>query len=358
VSRLKPLLVVLGALISLDLTACALQAPAFGRTSVAPPPEHSHMAASRPPEPNVLPSPYDWFGPTLLPDHRIVAYYGNPESEAMGILGFHPTGAMIARLDAQASRYQELDPTLPVLRALDMVTVVASGSPQPNGTYSIIMSPGTIQKELDLARAHRMLLILDLQVGRGTVRSDVRALEPFLVQPDVELALDPEFDMNSEPGGIPGHVIGSMKPGEINWTLHFLNGLVVRDHLPQKILVVHQFVDSMVPDWQDITPVDHVALVRDQDGVAHDAQEEQLKVQNYEEFVRDEPIWCTAAVEPKPPFTPPVPPTGAQIEAWLRERGHVQVCGGFKVFYTRDIHPMDPEEVMSLDPPPLVVIYQ
>lgn len=312
----------------------------------------------------VAPSPYDWFGPTLLPGHRIVAYYGNPATPVMGVLGDQPASAMLQRLDAQAAAYQALDPNTPVIKAFDMVTVTAMGYPEKNGTYSLMMGPQAIQKELDLARANHALLILDLQVGRGTVMADVKALAPFLAQPDVELALDPEFDMNSIPGGVPGRIFGKMTASEVNGALDYLNNLVIQDHLPQKILILHQFSNTMVIDWQAIKPVANVAFVRDQDGVAHDAAAEEIKVANYEEFVNHQRVSCTLGLQPTPPFPAdavidPRHVSGRSlIRQWLEEANQIPVCGGFKVFYTRDTDPMTPEQVMSLTPKPMVIIYQ
>lgn len=306
------------------------------------------IPAPTPTEPTRDPLVSGPFGPILLPKYRIVAYYGSPVTPAMGILGDQPTSTMLAQLVAQAKQYGALDPTHPVIEALEMVAVVAMGSPQSDHTYRLRMPYSMIQKELDLARAHHMLLILDVQVGHSTIPAEVRYLAPFLAQPDVELALDPEFDM--KPGNIPGREFGTMATSDINWTLAYLNRLVIQDNLPQKILIVHQFIESMVPDWSQIRPVTHVAFVRDQDGFGG----QKIKSANYERFIRSEAVPCTAGAYA--PAANASHPSGAFWSELRIERS--LVCGGFKLFYKQDKGLMTPAQVLSLDPPPLVVIYQ
>ena len=50
----------------------------------------------------------------LLPQRRIVAYYGNPNSKRMGALGEYPKDEMLQRLKAEAAKWEEADPGLPV----------------------------------------------------------------------------------------------------------------------------------------------------------------------------------------------------------------------------------------------------
>jgi len=289
----------------------------------------------------------DWFGPQLLPKYRIVSYYGNPLSATMGVLGQGSSGRMLARLAAQEQAYRVADPSRPVLGALELVAVVAQSSPGPQGYYSAQMPYSLIQGELDLARRHHLLLILDVQIGHASVQTEVRYLAPFLRQPDVELALDPEFAMR--PGDIPGVEFGSMPTPPVNWALAYLQAIVERDHLPQKILILHQFIESMVPDWQGIEEQPDVALVRDLDGFGDWGR----KAGEYEQFIQQESIPYVV------PFEVPIGVRGALNAGYATEiRQHVVVCGGVKIFYTQDTPPEPPSVVLSLDPPPLVVIYQ
>ncbi|MHB1841960.1 MAG: hypothetical protein ACYCO4_02400 [Sulfobacillus sp.] len=298
------------------------------------------------------------FDAQVLPHFRIVAYYGSPLTPAMGILGEQPQSLMISQLLAQAAVYAKLDPAHPVIPALEMVAVVAARSPGPGGTYSRRMPYALIQQELNLARSIHGLLILDVQVGHASVQSEVQYLAPFLAQPDVELALDPEFDM--PPGDIPGIEFGTMPTSSINWTLNYLNTMVKVDHLPQKVLIVHQFLKRMIPQWNLIAPQPYVALVRDMDGFGG----QPLKIANYERFVRKEAVSCTApaaaiGIDLRMITTPVemAPAVFRMIQRTLSQP--VAPCGGFKIFYKADKPPMTPQQTLTeLTPAPLVVIYQ
>ncbi|MDA8345884.1 MAG: hypothetical protein M0Z66_10410 [Thermaerobacter sp.] len=290
----------------------------------------------------------DWFGPTLLPNNRIISYYGNPLSASMGILGSGTSQEVIARLRQQEAAYVAADPTHPTIGALELVAVVAQRSPGPNGYYSLRMPYSLIEQELKIARLNHLLLILDVQIGHATVQSEVQYLARFLKQPDVELALDPEFAM--KPGDIPGIEFGSMPTPPINWALAYLQGLVRQYHLPQKILILHQFIESMVPDWQGIQEQPNVVLVRDMDGFGG----QQLKMMEYERFIHQEAIPYVAQIKPLPGAVP-----GVLNEAVAVHYQNASfVAGGIKLFYTQDKPLMRPSTVLSLDPPPLVVIYQ
>lgn len=205
-----------------------------------------------------------------------------------------------------------------------------------------------IQHELDIARASHLLLILDVQIGHSTVQREVQYLEPFLKQPDVELALDPEFVM--KPGDIPGVEVGAMPTPPINWALSYLQGLVTKYHLPQKIMILHQFIESMVPDWQGIKEQPNVVLVRDLDGFGS----ESLKISEYEHFIHQEAILYVAPIKPRQGET-----VGVLNEAIaVHYRNASFITGGIKFFCTQDHPLLSPKTVLTLNPKPLVVINQ
>lgn len=294
----------------------------------------------------------DWFGPWILPKYRIVSYYGNPLSRYMGILGEYTAPVMLQKLNAQAAQYQALDPSHPAMRALELVAIVAQGSAGPNGWYSGRMPIALLDQELTLARSDHAILILDVQVGRAPVPLEVQYLAPLLRQPDVELALDPEFAM--QPGGIPGVEFGTMHTRDINWTIQYLNQMVMKYHLPQKVLILHQFIPSMVPNWQNIVEAPYVALVRDQDGFGG----WQLKSANYETFIHQEAIPYIQPSQYLPTAANPgiVPLNEGTISMYS---GRPVVLGGMKLFYTLDTPVVSPQTVLTtLNPAPLVVIYQ
>ncbi len=273
-----------------------------------------HLPAGTPPP--VLPPSGGW-----LPARRIVAYYGNPLSPAMGVLGWYPPAQDMARLLRQAAAYTALTPSRPAVPAIDLVADVAQGSPGRGGLYRLRMPYSMMEQELALARRYHALLILDLQVGRSTVAAELPYYLPFLAQPDVELALDPEFDM--PPGEVPGKWIGTMPTSQINWAIDQMSRLVAQRHLPPKVVIVHQFTRGMVPNWRGIRPRPGVQFVLDTDGYGGQV----LKLANYRRYITDHPI------------------------APVR-------YGGMKLFYKYDVNLLSPAQVVALHPSPGLVIYQ
>ena len=67
----------------------------------------------------------------IIPEHRIVAFYGNPLSKRMGILGEIDPDEMLQRLEATAMEWAKADPDRKVLPALHLISVVAQGYPGP-----------------------------------------------------------------------------------------------------------------------------------------------------------------------------------------------------------------------------------
>jgi len=61
----------------------------------------------------------------ILPDKRIVAYYGNPLSKRMGILGELPPDEMLKKLEREVHAWEKADSATPVVPALHLITVVA-----------------------------------------------------------------------------------------------------------------------------------------------------------------------------------------------------------------------------------------
>src|SRR5436305_1577215 len=66
---------------------------------------------------------------SILPAKRIVAFYGNPLSKRMGVLGELPPDDMLARLDREVAAWNAADPSTPVQPALHLIAVVAQGAP-------------------------------------------------------------------------------------------------------------------------------------------------------------------------------------------------------------------------------------
>ncbi|MGV3560854.1 hypothetical protein [Larkinella arboricola] len=267
---------------------------------------------------------------TLLPNHRILAYYGNPHSTRMGILGEYPRKEMLRRLDQEAARWQKADPSKPIQKALHLVAISAQGSPQKDGKYRLRMSDKTIRKVISWGAQHGAIVFLDIQVGLADLKGEMEYLEKYLKLPYVHLGIDPEFSMKS--GAKPGTKIGTYDAADINKAIQFLSRVAKENNLPPKVLVVHRFTQRMVTNYQNIKLDPRVAVVIDMDGWGPPS----LKIDSYRDYIVKEPVQYT----------------------------------GFKLFYKNDLkkvdkrskhkvpHLMEPEEVLALDPKPLYIQYQ
>jgi hypothetical protein len=259
----------------------------------------------------------------LLPFNRIVAYYGNFYSAQMGVLGEQPPAQTIAMLASTSAQWAAADPTTPVIPAIDYIAYVAQGTPGADGYYSLGMPDSQIDQALSMANQMHGLLILDVQVGGNTIENEVPTLAKYLAMPNVELALDPEFDMHN--GAKPDSVIGSMDASDINWAAQYLATLVKQDNLPPKILVVHRFTDDMITNSNEIVPLPSVQVVIDMDGWGSQAK----KINTYQREEETQPVQFT----------------------------------GFKLFYKNDLRPpstglMTPTQVLNLTPSPSFIQYQ
>jgi hypothetical protein len=221
---------------------------------------------------------------SVLPGCRIVAFYGNPLSKRMGILGELPTPQMLAKLESEAHAFERADTATPVVRALEMITPVAQGSPGPKGLWRMRMADTLIENMAKLAESKGYLLFLDVQVGKSTVAAELEPLIPYLKRPYVHLALDPEFSMKGkEP---PGKKIGTMDAADVNVAIALLEKLVDENHLPPKVLVVHRFTQPMLTNHDKIARDPRVQVVVDMDGFGPP----ELKLGSYRAYVYKRPV--------------------------------------------------------------------
>lgn len=254
----------------------------------------------------------------LLPKYRILAYYGHPGSSSMGILGEFNKDDLLAKLKDQAAAYEEADPTRPVMPAFELIASVAQPDPGNDGTYLLHTGPQILDEYADFTAQHGIQLILDVQIGRSSVADEIEAVRPWLERPNVQLALDPEFAMAE--GEIPGNTIGGIDASDVAYAQRTLAKLAADKGLPPKILIVHQFFESMIRNRGELKPVPGVQLVIDVDGFGQPSD----KTAVYNQFNGD---------------------------------GHVQF-DGIKLFYKQDDPLMTPQDVLALRPAPDVVIYQ
>jgi len=224
----------------------------------------------------------------ILPFNRIVAYYGNFYSKAMGVLGEYAPETVLSMLAVEAEKWRTADPTTPVIMALNYIAVTAQKSAGDDGMYRLRMPKDHIQKALDMANQVNGLMFLEVQVGLSTLQKEVPLFDEYLVQKNVHLALDPEFAMTKS-GKRPGTVIGTMDAVDINWVIDHLSQIVRNNDLPPKVLIVHRFTENMVTNYKLIIPTPEVQVVIVMDGWGTP----ELKERVYEYVITDEPVQFT-----------------------------------------------------------------
>lgn len=249
-----------------------------------------------------------------LSQFRLVAFYGSPNSSALGIVGELPREQMHQQLLARVAEYEPYSDRF-ILPAYHLVTTVANPYPP---TYSHQVSIELIEQWVAEAKVLETAVILDIQPGRADLLTEFSRLEHLLYEAHVHLALDPEFVMNQ--WQVPGATIGQLYASQINEIQAKMNVIGAEIGL-NRVLILHQFRPAMLPDKTLIEDYPFVEILIDGDGVGAAA----AKIRNYNDY----------ASEPAFEF------------------------GGFKLFPTDGDYPvLTPAEVMNLDPQPVLIIYQ
>ena len=260
----------------------------------------------------------------LLPEHRIVAFYGNLYSKKMGALGEYPPKEMWAKLKAEVKAWEAADPTTPVIPALHYIAVVAQGDAGKDGKYRFRMPEKQIDSVFTISRMHPgTLVFLDIQVALSKIQDELPLLEKYLRLPNVHLGIDPEFSMKD--GSKPGKRIGTYDAKDINYCSEYLAKLVKEHNLPPKVFVIHRFTQGMITNYKNIRLHPEVQIVIDMDGWG----EPELKKGTHRHYIYKEPIQFT----------------------------------GFKLFYKNDLKKspnrlMTPQELLKLRPQPSYIQYQ
>ena len=260
----------------------------------------------------------------VLPGKRVIAFYGNPITTKLGILGRVPPKQMLDSLEKIAQSWQRADTTRGVMPALHLIASVASAHPGKDGMYRNRMSDATIETVAKWAEERGWVMFVDLQVGQSDIAKELEWIKPWLARPYMHLALDPEFAMYRKPEGrrVPGKYIGIMDAADVNKASRVLAKMVDSLGLPPKMLVVHRFTDHMLTNASKIELDPRVQVVIDMDG-----------------------------------FGPPSLKRGTWKRVILREP--VQWTGWKLFFNPRNDKPMmKPSEVLELDPQPVYIQYQ
>ncbi len=251
----------------------------------------------------------------LLPEHRIIAYYGVGAIPGLGVMGEGTPQEATERLLLEAKAYEPFGK--PVLPAFEYIASVAQAQPMDDGSYSLFMPFDEIDEYLAQIRSVGGILVLDIQPGRTSFLKQAKELERFLMEPDVHLALDPEWAMTDTQ--VPGRVIGMVTANQVNRVLDYVSSLIDTHGLPEKLVIVHQFQERMINNRDRIKDPENIDVLFHVDGQGPIG----AKYETYDVLAADEPYYM-----------------------------------GFKVFFDEDSRVMTADEVMAIEPQPIYVSYQ
>ncbi len=296
-------LVLTAALAGLVTSACG--APRREQALAVP------VTASPAPPPSPPPSPVE--------NSLLVGFCGAPGAKALGRMTGDLTEAS-RRLRQQIEVFPAGRPITPVV---ELIATTVHRSPGEDGMYRSRGDDATVRDYLDAARALNGLLLLNIQPGRADFLPEVRAYEHWLTEPDVGVALDPEWAV--EPGVVPGRKFGRTTGAELDEVARYLGELAEAHRLPAKVMVYHQVASSVVREEELLLAHKGVSPVKVVDGIGSAAAKKAT--------------WKTLMTT-KPDHVRP----------------------GFKLFFEEDTRRgadlMTPAEVLALTPAPAYVVYE
>ena len=275
-------------------------------------------AASQTPTPTALELPRG--GREVFPRYRLFGYSGYPGAAALGRLGIGDIEERMVEMEQRGQAYRDGRELMPVM---ELIATMVHPRPGKDGLYRSRVDDAVIQKWLDVARKHKGMLLLNIQPGRADFLDEVKHFEKWLKEPDVGLALDPEWAVDA--GQVPGRVFGNTSGKELNDCAEYAAKLVAEHNLPEKVVLYHQLHVQIVRNETDLKEQPGIVLVKSIDGIGS----YKMKVETYDAIVKRTPAY---------------------------------VHKGFKLFYVEDTRGawtlMTPQQTMGLTPPPEYVLFE
>jgi hypothetical protein len=256
---------------------------------------------------------------SILLNDDILAFYGHPLSDRMGILGRYPITELDARLSELAGEYRAVNGGRGVRTAFYLIF----GTVWPGGDIGILRE-SVLMEYIQYALERDMLIFIDHQIGRYDPVDSLKRMLPYLKYPNVHLALDPEWRTTK-----PMQEIGMVTADEINQAQQVMEDYLLEQNLPgERLLVIHQFNWRMIQDREKVkSDFTRVRLVHCADGFGSPS----LKAASY---------------------------------AYNAQATNMPIKG-FKLFYNFGIpgagydHPLlTPKQVLELNPRPYIIMYQ
>lgn len=258
-------------------------------------------------------------GREIFPTYRLVGYCGTPGAPALGKLAGNLAGRA-QEIDGFGKKYGTTRKVMPVF---ELIAVIVQGVAGADGKYRRRVSDATIDQYLQAARAAKALLLLNVQPGHSDFMTEVKSFEKYLREPDVGIAMDPEWAM--KPKQKPGVYYGQAKGKTVNEVAEYLAKMVADHDLPEKALVVHQMNSWVFVEEETLAAYPGVVMIKSVDGLG---------------------------------------PKGAKITTYnhLMKKLPSHVHAGFKLFFDEDTQNgnklMTPNEVLALKPEPVYIMYE
>lgn len=259
-------------------------------------------------------------GTRIFPAYRLFGYSGYPGAPGQGRLGIGKLDDRLKEIEKRGRAYLKGRELLPVM---ELIAVTVHGVPGRDGKYRTRVDDRIIKKWLAAARRHKALLLLNIQPGRADFLDEVKHFEKWLREPDIGLALDPEWAVG--PRQIPGRVYGSTTGKELDSVARWVSRLIAANGLPEKVIVFHQLHAGIVKKPKDLKEHPGVAIVKSIDGIGS---------------------------------------PGAKVATWKRVIKNTPdfIHSGFKLFYQEDVTTggrlMTAKEVLALKPTPEYILFE
>ena len=259
-------------------------------------------------------------GTRIFPEFRLFGYSGAPNAPGQGQLGLGDLDTQVLEMEQRGAKFAGDRKVLPVM---ELIVTTAQPRPGRDGMYRSWIDDTYIDQWLEEARLRKALLLLNIQPGRADFLPEVQRYEKYLTEPDVGVALDPEWAV--DPGQVPGRVFGHTSGAELNSCAEYLAGLVRERDLPEKVMVYHQLNAHVVRNESQLQDHQGIVMVKSIDGIGS---------------------------------------PGAKTATWKRVIKTLpkHVHPGFKLFFSEDVDTggrlMTPTEVLALSPTPEYVLYE
>jgi hypothetical protein len=256
---------------------------------------------------------------SVLLTHDILAFYGNPNSRNMGILGRFTLEELNEKLTELAAEYEAVSGGRQIQKAFYLIY----GTVWPEGEIGILRD-ATVRRFIEYGLENDIWVFLDHQIGRYDPIDSLRRMLPWLRYSNVHLALDPEWRTEK-----PMEEFGYINGEELNTAQQVMQDYLVDNDIPgERLLVIHQFHATMIRNRSAVrTDFERVRFIHCMDGIGSP------------EMKRDTYAYNALA-------------SNMPLKA-------------FKLFYNFGIPGagfddpiMSPSEVYELNPRPVVIMYQ